>query len=193
MACLERWPAVDSADSSSARVATSLHRHIRNPQDPNLPFCRAVASSRSSSSSAVKPSRSRSAERPLSRCLTRPWSTAAWVASSVIEIVIVLSTGAGVVASGTAGAVAVVWSDGVVLVCGNAVGFQRDSNNVDVFPPRFCVRPAGLVLGAGEELVVVGGDNGVPGLLEVCFVEHVNERAVVCYDLVTLVMHKVRV
>ena len=104
-----------------------------------------------------------------------------------------LSTGAGVVASGTAGAVAVVWSDRVVLVCENAIGFQRDSNNVDVFPPRVCVRPAGLVLGAGEELVVVGGDSGMPGLLEVRFVEYVNERAVVCYDAVTLVMRKVRV
>lgn len=99
------------------------------------------------------------------------------------------------VASGTAVAVAVVWSDGVMLVCGNAVGFQRDNNNNDVFPPRVCVRPAGLVLVAGEELVVVGGDAGVPVLLKARVVEYVNERAVVCDDAVTLVsvMRKVRV
>jgi len=105
----------------------------------------------------------------------------------------VLSTGAGVVASGTAGAVAVVWFDGVALVCGKAFGFHRDSKNVDVFPPRVCERPAGLVLGAGEELVVVGGDAGVPGLLEVRSDEYVNERTNVCYDAVTLMMRKVRV
>jgi len=97
--------------------------------------------------------------------------------SSCTEGAIGLGTGAAEVASGTA--VAIVRFAGVVIVCGSTVGFRGGYASNYSFSPTFCVRPADLVVVAGEVLVVVSDDAGVLELRKVLVFESVNEVAVV--------------